>query len=77
LKVKIPAREQTKFKTLIRSYNFQGLKDLMNIGDPAMGGQDSVTISDLVTSQQEPVVKREKPKRPPPPVIMSEIKVWV
>jgi hypothetical protein len=47
----------------------------MNIGDPAMGGQDSVTISDLVTSQEEPVVKREKPKRPPPPIIMSEIKV--
>jgi len=48
----------------------------MNIGDPAMGGQDSVTISDLVTSQPEPIVKREKPKRPPPPIIMSEIKVW-
>ena len=48
----------------------------MSIGDPAVGGNDeSVAISDLVTSQQEPIVKREKPKRPPPPVIMSEIKV--
>ena len=47
----------------------------MSIADPAVGGNDeSLAISDLVTSQ-EPVVKREKPKRPPPPVIMSEIKV--
>jgi hypothetical protein len=54
----------------------------MNIGDPAIGGGDSVAIGDMVTSQEQLnssnidlIVKREKPKRPPPPVIMSELRV--
>ena len=57
----------------------------MNIGDPAIGGGDSVAIGDLAATddREKPVtssnldliVKREKPKRPPPPIIMSEIRV--
>ena len=47
----------------------------MNIADPAGGNDESVTIPNLITSQPEPIVKREKPKRPPPPVILSQIKV--
>jgi hypothetical protein len=45
----------------------------MNLGDPIIGNE---SLGDLAAS--DTAVKKEKPKRPPPPVItMSEIRVKV